>query len=115
MSRAAGEFTRKIKISERGTDTDAENQPVDTWTMKFHVWSMPRSKTGMSAVRAAEAGVAASPTMYSWRINYRPTGLTTGMRVEDPDGTIGDIVQIIHDIAGHDWTDLVCEAGGNNG
>jgi SPP1 family predicted phage head-tail adaptor len=115
MSRAAGEYTRKIKIAERGVEVDALNQPLDAWTIKFQLWSKPRSKTGMSSVRAAEAGINASPTLYSFRINYRPTGITTAMRVEDGDGNLFDIREIIHDIANHEWTDLVCETGGNNG
>lgn len=115
MSRAAGEYTRKITIKERGVEVDAANQPIDSWTIKFRLWSKPRSKTGMSSVRAAEAGIAASPTLYSFRIKYRPTGITTAMRIEDNDGNIFDIREIIHDIAEHEWTDLVSETGGNNG
>ena len=115
MSRAAGEYTRKVTIRERGTDTDDENQPTGNWTIKFRLWAKPRSKTGMSSVRAAESGVAVSPTLYSWRINYRPVGITTGMQLEDPDGLIGDIVEVIHDVAEHEWTDLVCQVGASNG
>jgi phage head-tail adaptor, putative, SPP1 family len=114
MSRAAGEYSRKIKISKRDPGVDAANQPLDNWLLVLSPWAKPRGATGMGAVRSAMEGVDVSTTMYSFRINYRPAGIDTGMRLEDH-GTFYDIRKIVHDVDKHEWTDLVCEAGGNNG
>jgi SPP1 family predicted phage head-tail adaptor len=114
MSRAAGEYNRKIVIAEPGVAKDAANQPVEVWTPKFTPWAKVRGKTGMSSVRAAERGIPASPTAYSFRIKYKPVGITTAMRVEYG-GKFYSIIELIHDVAEHEWTDIVCETGGNNG
>ena len=116
MSIAAGELNRRITIWAKTGAVDAANQPIEAWepTPRFTLWARIMSATGMAAVRAAQEGVALSPTKYSFRIRYRPTGIDTGMQVRYGDGKY-DIRDIRHDHAGHEHTDLVCEIGGNNG
>lgn len=118
MSIPAGELNRLIAIEGRGTGVDDANQSVDTaWATVpglGALWSRPLTTNGMAAVRAAEDGVPISPGRYSWRIRYRPVGITTAMRVNYK-GTFFDIRDIRHDYERKQHTDLVCETGGNDG
>ncbi|HEX8586172.1 MAG TPA: phage head closure protein [Allosphingosinicella sp.] len=117
MSIAAGELNRMIAIEQRGAVLDEANQSIDAWTAVpglGALWARPLTANGMSSVRAAQEGIPVSPGRYSWRIRYRPVGITTDMRVNHK-GMFFDIRDIRHDIEHHDWTDLVCELGGNDG
>jgi SPP1 family predicted phage head-tail adaptor len=114
MSNNRGERNRLIQIERRSGDVDAANQPLDTWVLVMERWSKPLTSTGMAAVRAAEQGVPATPSRYSFRINYTPTGIDVGMRVNYK-GTFFDIRDVRHDLSNREYTDLVCEQGGNNG
>ena len=114
MSNNRGERNRLIHIEKRVAGKDAANQPIDAWQFVMRRWSKPLTATGMAAVRAAESGVPATPTRYSFRINYTPTGINEGYRVNDH-GVFYDIRDIRHDHANREYTDLVCEHGGNNG
>lgn len=114
MSNNVGERTRRIVIEKRQAGVDAANQPIDAWEPVMSRWGKPLTSSGMAAVRAAEQGVNAAPGRYSWRIKFTPEGIDVGMRVNYK-GVIFDIRDIRHDYAGKDYTDLVCEQGGNNG
>lgn len=114
MSNNVGERTRLLTISKRTGAVDAANQPIDAWEFVAKRWGRPLTSSGMSAVRAAEQGVQASPGRYSWRINYTPDLFDVGMRAEYK-GIIFDIKELRHDHAAREYTDLVCETGGNNG
>lgn len=114
MTLAAGELNRKIVISKPNDAVDALNQPLPGRVPVFNLWARPLTATGMAAVRAAEQGVPMAPGKYSWRIRYRPTGITTNMTVEYR-GVFFDIRDIRHDYANHEYTDLVCETGVDHG
>ena len=115
MSRLpAGSFNRKLELQQRPAGVDGTNQPVDNWEHVRYLRARPVGATGMSVIRSAEQGIAVGPGKYSWRIRYRPTGINEGMRVVYQ-GVIFDIIDVRHDYENHDWTDLVCETGGNRG
>lgn len=114
MTLAAGDLNRRFAIEVPGATKDAANQPIKTWTPFISVWGKILGANGMSAVRAAQEGVGIAPGRYSIRIRYRPTGLDVGMRAVYQ-GVFFDIKDIRHDFAGHDYTDLVCETGANDG
>jgi phage head-tail adaptor, putative, SPP1 family len=114
MSNNVGERNRFLHVEKRSSGVDAANQPIDVWELVMKRWGKPLTSPGMSAVRAAENGVNASPARYSWRINFTPNGIDVGMRVNYK-GVIFDILDIRHDYATREYTDLVCEQGGNNG
>lgn len=107
----AGELNRAIVIEAKGATVNELNEPVANWTVWATVWSMPRGQTGMGVVRSSVEG-AAPLNAYSYRIRYRPDIPDTTLRIND-DGAFLDITDIRHDVAGHDWTDLICRAGGN--
>lgn len=114
MSRAAGDRNRRIAIEVKSAGLDAANQEIETWSHVMYRWARPLTATGMAAVRSIQDGVPMVPGRYSWRINYTPTGLHEGMRVNYK-GMLFDIRDIRHDLANREYTDLVCEFGGNNG
>lgn len=115
MGIAAGKMRTKLLIQERTGETDAANQPLDNWVTLFEVWSQPRSATGMAAVRATMQGVPDAPSKVSFRIRYREN-ITEAMRVVvKRNMVVYDIRDIRFDLENQEWTDLVCETGGNNG
>jgi len=114
MSLAAGDLNRKITISKPGATKDASNQVIPAWEPVFSLWAKILGANGMSAVRSAEAGIALAPGKYSFRIRYRLVGIDTSMRVEYQ-GLTFNIIDVRHDLDRHEYTDLVCETGANDG
>lgn len=114
MTIAAGELNRYVLIEKREVALDALNAPVDTWIPHASFWASIRGQTGMGAIKAStEAGVVKSISRYSFRCRYR-NDIDIGMRV-NLKGQLFDIKQITHDLDRREWTDIVCEAGGNDG
>lgn len=111
----AGELNRQIVIQSRDSGSDAAGQPVDTWTTLATVWSKILGATGMGSIRqsANRDGVSVELNSYSFRIRYR-TDVDAAKRVVF-DGNNYDVKQVRHDLAKREWTDLVCELGGNAG
>lgn len=114
MTYDPGQFNCRIVIEKRTGAVDAANQPLDDWTPVMSRWAKPLTASGMSVVRGSVDGVEVSPTKYSWRIRYQPSGIDVGMRLNYK-GFIGDILDVRHDFAGRQWTDIVCQVGGKNG
>lgn len=117
MSLRAGSLNRLIRIERRLAGEDAAGQPHEGWdpTPVAEVWANVKGATGMASIRqtSPQDNVAASVNSYSLRIRYRE-GIDAGMRVV-LNGTPFDIKQVRMDYAGREWTDLVCEQGGNDG
>lgn len=113
----AGELNRLITIQRRLVGEDAAGQPLQGWdpVPVAQVWANVRGATGMASIRQSSPvdGVAVSMNSYSFRIRYR-LGLDAGMRVVFG-GQPFDVKQVRMDHAGREWTDLVCEQGGNDG
>jgi len=114
MSIAAGEFNRKIALCAPGTGKDALNQPIKSWVPYATPWAKIMGATGMAAVRSAEDGVPIAAGRYSFRIRYRPVGVLTSHSVLF-NGMYFDIADVRHDLAGQEYTDIVCELGASNG
>lgn len=113
MSLAAGTLNRRISIQRRVSGTDDAGQPLPGWESVVDVWAHVRGQTGMGTITGLQDNVAASIERYSIRIRYRE-GLDAGMRVVYG-AQIFDIRQIRMDFERREWTDLVCELGGNDG
>lgn len=113
MSLASGKLNRWVAIEKRTGAVDALNQPTDTWELVEERWANFKGQTGMGASRAQE-GVTKDISAVSWRIRYCPVGIDAGMRVNHG-GIFYDIRGVRHDEERQEWTDLVCERGGNNG
>lgn len=104
---------RLVRVQRRIQGTDTAGQPIDQWEDVLTAWSNPSGQNGLSAIGQLQGDVAASISKYSLRLDYRPT-LDASYRVLLC-GEPYDIVQVRHDHEGRQWTDLVCEIGGNDG
>ena len=111
----AGSLNQPITIQSRTVGEDAAGQPVQTWTDYASVWANVLGATGMASIRnsSPHEGVSTEINSYSFRIRFLD-GLTAGMRVLY-NSVPFDVKQVRMDYAGHEWTDLVCELGGNAG
>lgn len=113
----AGKLNRRIRIQRRIQAQDVGGQLIDGWVDVAKPWTWIKGQTGMGAGKqrymVGEGTVAASVNFYSFRIRYRPW-VTDAMRVLFAEQAF-DIKQVRHDLAGKEWTDLVCEQGGNDG
>lgn len=115
MSENAGEYNRKIQVQRRSGAVDGSGQLLDDWITIHELWSKIKTETGMATIRQAAAaqGVMTTTTRVSFRIRYRK-GIDEGMRVFR-NGVAYDILRVQTDEANREWTDLVCEEGGNAG
>lgn len=107
----AGRLRNLIAIQSRDSGVDAAGQPAQTWTALTSVWADILGANGMQTIKVPLDGVEINA--YSFRIRYR-TDINAGMRVVFG-GQNYDIKQARHDLARREWTDLVCELGGNDG
>jgi SPP1 family predicted phage head-tail adaptor len=107
----SGKLNRQVVIQSRDSGTDDAGQPLQTWTTLATVWANILGATGAGTIRAGLEGVEVNG--YSFRIRYR-TDVDAAERVVFG-GQNYDVKSVRHDHAGKDWTDLVCEVGGNDG
>ena len=116
MTLAAGKRNALITIYEPKKVRDSLNQITEEYVPKMKVWAWVKGDTGMTAIRQSSTrdGVTRDINSYSFRINYRPTGIDTGMRIGYA-GMMFDIQQVRHDLERKRWTDLVSEEGVHNG
>jgi len=112
----AGRRNRLVSVQRRSTGVDSQNQPLDTWEVVKTLWADIKGQTGMGSIRGGEhtEGVATNTSAYSFRVNHNPTAFDRGMRVAYG-GAFFNIVDIRHDIAKREWTDLVCTTGDSDG
>lgn len=115
MTLSAGTLNRRVRIERKKGGFDSSGQPLDDWDLYVEAWASVRGATGMASIRQStpQDGVAASMNSYSFRVRFRED-LDSGMRVVYA-GKPFDIKQIRLDFEGREWTDIVCEVGGNDG
>lgn len=119
MGLAAGDLNRKFLLQSPPDPeaTDAAGQPIVTWTDEATVSGSIKGQTGMGSIRqnGVQDEVAVAITQYSIRIRYR-AGIATGWRIVAlPENQAFDIKSVKMDYDRKNWTDLVCELGGNQG
>lgn len=114
----AGDLNRRITIQARDTGEDEAGQPVTTWTTYTKTWADVRGISGLTAIRN---GIPADVQGVSFRLRYR-TDLTFALRVclndenDDPiESDPFDIQNVLKDVKGKEWTDLVSIVGANDG
>ena len=108
-----GSKTRQVVIKQRLGTLDALNKPVSSWVVWKTLWASIMTPNGMASIKGGD-GVQVAVNAYSFRVNYQPTFPTVDMRLEFG-GQVYDIVDVRHDHATRDYTDLVCRVGANNG
>ena len=99
-----GRLNRRVTIRQPSATQDAIGQPVAGWTDVATVWGSILTINGLEAIKA---GAEASITKASIRIR-RNAAVTTAMRVVHG-ATTYEIKAVLHDEAGRQHTDLVCE------
>ncbi len=118
MSETAGEYNRAVRIEKRSGEKDTSGQLLDDWVVQHaRLWAKVKGESGMATIRRAgeNSGIMTTGVRKSVRIRYR-TDIDAGMRVVlIKTGVIFDILHVQHDDAGREYTDLVCEAGNNDG
>jgi len=117
VSLPAGKLNKRIRIEKRVNTKDALNQPVETWVLVCITWAQALGETGIGTIRNSlqVGGVSRQISQYSWRIRYKTFNtFKNDMRV-NWNGVFFDILQINHDMDKNEWTDLICEQGGNDG
>lgn len=116
MSLAAGELNRQIVIQARDPAAlDALDMPVvgdGAWLTHATVWANVKGSTGMGVIKANNE-VGTPVNAYSFRIRYKASVLID-MRVLFG-GDKYNIIDVRHDLADRQWTDLICHVGGNDG
>ena len=105
----AGDLNRRVVITQRDSGVDAAGQPVTTWSTLATVWASVKAPAGKAQAERMSADRSTSVVAYSVRIRYR-TDVTAAMRAEIA-GQVYDIEQVVQDLAGREYTDLVCVAG----
>ncbi len=114
---ASGDLDRRITVVQRAPDVDELGQPNGAWSITVcRPWANYMAPTGMGSIAAERVagGREISTSQCSWRIRYR-TDITAGMRVQEVDGTVWDIKQVLPDRRFREHTDLVCETGASEG
>lgn len=115
----AGMLRSRVTIQQRSAGTDAIGQPLTTWTDLATVWADIRTTSGLSSLRAERvvADQMTSEAAYSVRIRWR-ADVTASMRVVETSGGVTryfDVRQVLEDVAGREYLDLVCSLGNGEG
>jgi len=109
----AGRLNRFISITRPAAGKDAAGQPLTTFGPVCTTWADIKAPSGSAAAEHVAANRQVSPATYSMRIRWR-TGLLPSMRVtERVEGVdvVYTIAQVLPDVAGREYVDLVCVAG----
>lgn len=112
MTLHAGKLNRKITVQHRAREFDAAGQLLEQWVDLCIVWAWVKTAAGVAATPTAD-GVGRDIVRYSFRVRYN-TRIKADMRIIY-NGEIYEIREVLHDIAGHEYTDLVAYYGGANG
>jgi SPP1 family predicted phage head-tail adaptor len=107
---SAGKLNSRVRIEQRESGRDGIGQPLTGWVEHATVWANIAAVSGLETVKSnAEVSVA----RYSIRIRCRPS-VTAAMRVVYG-SNIYAIRTVLHDVAGREYTDLVCDIGASKG
>lgn len=99
-----GLLNRRVVVQQQSAAQDALGQPANTWSALATVWANVRHTSGVEAIKS---DAIASVVRASLRIRYR-TDITAAMRAVDG-ATTYNIVAVLPDVGGKEYTDLVCE------
>ncbi|MGB3290938.1 MAG: phage head closure protein [Burkholderiaceae bacterium] len=107
----AGKLNRRIQFQKMGTGEDELGEPIPgDWEKHADAWASILHKSGLETIKS-DAEV--STTKASIRTRYR-TDILPGMRIVHG-SVVYDILSIMPDEAGKEFTDFACQTGANNG
>jgi SPP1 family predicted phage head-tail adaptor len=114
---SAGRLNRQVTIRSAVPARDAIGQPLPpdqaTWQDVCTVWADIEAPRPRETAMQVAAGEVSSSAAYVVRIRRR-TDLAAAMRVH-VDGFVLRVVQVVADIAGREWTHLMCVDDGQTG
>lgn len=101
----AGQLNSRVTIQQPAAGVDELGQPATGWVdFGTPLWANIKHNSGAESIKA---GAEASVVKASIRIRYN-TGITTAMRVVGDLSTY-NIMAVLPDMGGKEYTDLVCE------
>ena len=100
----AGKLNRRISVQQLAAGQDALGQPVQTWSLVAELWAHILHSSGIETIKA---GAEMSIVRASIRVRYTRQ-ITAGMRVL-ADGYTYNVVAVLPDMEGKQFTDLTCE------
>lgn len=110
MSLAAGKLNCRVTIQCNKSSTGEFGEPVTAWADVAQVWASIAHKSGLETIKS---GADISIVQASIRIRYRED-VTAAMRVVYRNA-IYDIRAVLRDVTRHEYCDLICEQGANDG
>ena len=112
MALHAGKLNRRILVQQRVREFDSCGQLLEEWRDLCHAWAWVKSASGVAYLPTSD-GVGRDIVKYSFRVRYNPR-IKADMRIVYL-GEYYEIRDVLHDIAGHEYTDIVANHGGANG
>lgn len=100
----AGQLNRRITVQQLAAGQDALGQPVQTWSLVAELWAHILHSSGIETIKA---GAEMSIVRASIRVRYTRQ-ITAGMRIL-ADGYTYNVVAVLPDMGGKQFTDLTCE------
>ena len=100
----AGTLNVRVTVQQQSSAQDALGQPLQAWSDVATLWANVRHSSGVESIKA---DAVTTVVRASIRIRHR-TDITAGMRVVAGTYTY-NIVTVLPDIGGKEYTDLVCE------
>lgn len=100
----AGQLNRRITVQQLAAGQDALGQPVQTWSLVAELWAHILHSSGIETIKA---GAEMSIVRASIRVRYTRQ-ITAGMRIL-AEGYTYNVVAVLPDMAGKQFTDLTCE------
>lgn len=100
----AGQLNRRITVQQLAAGQDAIGQPVQTWSTVAELWAHILHSSGLETIKA---GAEMSVVRASIRVRYTRQ-ISAGMRVV-ADSFTYNVVAVLPDLGGKQYTDLTCE------
>lgn len=99
-----GKLKWRCILQQPQAGQDAIGQPLTGWVEVARFWADIRQTGGLEAIKA---GAVTAKVQASIRLRYR-TGISSGMRVLCGDVAY-NVLAVLPDLVGKEYTDLVCE------
>ena len=113
MGTNPGKRNRTVSIRRKLQTKRADGSPQEGYEIVAeNIKGQFRTETGLSTIRASNQGSGNIdiPTRYSLRVAFR-RDVARGMEAVDTFGTVFQVMNVRHDLAGRQWTDLILEEG----
>lgn len=100
----SGQLNSRITVQQLSAGVDALGQPLTTWNDLAYLWAHILHSSGIETIKA---GAESSVVRASIRVRYTRS-ITPAMRIL-ADGYTYNVVSVLPDMEGKQYTDLVCE------